>query len=70
MGRDARSVMYRPRYRMRGTLSLGLSSESGGAKLGRAMSGTAIDYRVVIKRDPPNTGAAFNRVPARVQVSF
>ena len=27
------------------------------------MAGTAIDYRVVIKRDPPNTGAAFNRVP-------
>jgi len=40
-------------------LSLGLSSESGGAKLGRAMSGTAIDYRVVIKRDPPEHWGSF-----------
>jgi hypothetical protein len=27
-----------------------------GAKLSRVMSGTAIDHRVVIKRDPPEHG--------------
>ena len=27
-----------------------------GAKLSRAMSGTVIDHRVVIKRDPPEHG--------------
>jgi hypothetical protein len=35
---------------------LGPLLSMAGAKLSRAMSGTAIDHRVVIKRDPPEHG--------------